>query len=150
VGTTTVWATQKINSNRQFLIPLAIQVALPVVFGMLTLFCVESPMWLLQNGQIERARGSLTVIRSGSAESVSAELAVAQAAITESAERQKHVKFFDILHPEHLKRTLTAGAMLCLSQVGGQILVLAVRSTPTLLFSSQLTRLVLYCHPRTE
>jgi MFS transporter, SP family, sugar:H+ symporter len=108
------------------MIPLAIQAALPVLFGVLTLFCTESPLWELQKDRVERARASLAVLRRGSAEAVNAELAVARAAIAESAERQKQTKFFDILRPEHLKRTLTAGAMLCLSQVGGQILVLAV------------------------
>jgi hypothetical protein len=127
VRTTIVWATARMTNSRQYLIPLAIQAALPVFFGLLTIFCTESPLWELQIGHTDRAYSHLAVLRRGSAEPIRVELTAAQAAIIKGAKRQKHTKFFDILHPEHLKRTLTAGAMLCLSQVGGQILVLAVR-----------------------
>lgn len=126
LATTTVWATAQMSNSRQYMIPLAIQVALPVAFGLLTLLCVESPTWYLQQDQPDSARSALMALRNNKTETVDAELALAQAAIHASTAHQASIKFWDILHPQHLKRTLTAGALLALSQVGGQILVLGV------------------------
>lgn len=123
-----VWATERLTDTRQYKIPLAIQVALPVAFGLLTLIAVESPHWYVKNDRLEAARHTLMSIRNNKTDLVEAELALIQAALYEDATRQAAVRFWDILKPAHLKRTLTAGALLPLGQVGGQILVLTVRS----------------------
>lgn len=124
-----VWATERLTDARQYKIPLAIQVALPVIFGLLALLAVESPQWYVQNDRLEAARSTLMLLRNNKSDLVEAELALIQAALHASATQQASVRFWDILKPVHLKRTLTAGALLPLSQVGGQILVLTV-STP--------------------
>ncbi|KIW18444.1 hypothetical protein PV08_02732 [Exophiala spinifera] len=124
IGTTVVWATARLTDSRQYKVPLAIQVALPAAFGLLTLLADESPSWYIQHDQLEAARSTLMRLRNNKVDLVEAELTLIQAAMSASTARQAGVRFWDILKPEHLKRTLTAGALLPLSQVGGQILVL--------------------------
>lgn len=123
VATTVVWATQKINNERQFQIPLAIQAALPVVLGLLTFIVPESPVWDIQHSKFDSARRTLMIIRNNKSEIVEAELALYQTAIATETERTKQVRFWDILNRANIKRTLTAGALLSCSQVGGQVLV---------------------------
>jgi MFS family permease len=124
-ATTVVWGTQKINDDRSFKIPLAIQAACPVLFGLLTLLCPESPVWNIQHGNVDVARSTLMSIRNQQANVVEAEISMHKLAIAHDAERQSTVRFWDILRRVNLKRTLTAGALLSASQVGGQVLVLS-------------------------
>ncbi|TAQ88658.1 hypothetical protein B7494_g3008 [Chlorociboria aeruginascens] len=123
IATTIVWATEKIDDERQYKIPLGIQAALPVILGFLTFLCPESPVWDVQHGKIDLARRTLLDIRNKKTDIVEAELAMHQTAIAIEAERLKQTKFWDILNRANLKRTLTAGALLSASQVGGQVLV---------------------------
>ncbi|KIW99743.1 uncharacterized protein Z518_11156 [Rhinocladiella mackenziei CBS 650.93] len=122
-ATTIVWGTEKINDERQYKVPLAIQAACPVAFGCLTLLCSESPVWYAQHDRLDRARLTLMALRNNMTEIVDAELSMHQVAVTAEAERRRQTRFWDILHSAHLKRTITAGALLSSSQVGGQILV---------------------------
>lgn len=124
IATTIVWATQKLNDSRQYKIPLAIQAACPVAFGCLTFFCSESPLWYIQHDKLDQARRTLMMLRNNVTEMVEMELSMAQAAVYAEAQRRQQVRFWDIVSRANLKRTLTAGALLCSSQVGGQILVL--------------------------
>lgn len=123
IATTIVWATEKIQDRRQYMIPLAIQAACPVFLGCLTFLCCETPMWYVQNNKIDEARRVLMALRNNRVEVVEAELAVHQVTVTTERENRKQVRIWDILHRKHLKRTLTSGALLSSSQVGGQILI---------------------------
>ena len=125
IATTIVWRTEKINDSRQYKIPLAVQAACPVVLGLLTTVCYESPLWYIQKGKLDHARQVLTGLRNNAAEAVEMELAVFQATVMAEREQREHFHFWDILNRTNLKRTLTAGALLCSSQVGGQILVVS-------------------------
>ncbi len=124
IATTIVWATERLNDRRQYMIPLAIQAAFPVAFGLLTLLCHESPLWFIQHGKMDQARESLMALRSNTSESVETELSLFKAAVEADRERREKSRFWDILDRANLKRTLTSGALLCSSQVGGQILML--------------------------
>lgn len=123
IVTTIVWATERINNERQYKIPLAIQAALPVVLGLLTFIVPESPIWDFQHSKFDSARRTLMTLRNNKSEIVGAELALYQTAIATEEERTKHIRFWDILNRTNIKRTLTASALLSASQVGGQILV---------------------------
>lgn len=105
------------------MIPLGIQAALPAILCLLTLFLPESPVWDIQHGHLDSARRTLLVLRNNRADIADAEIAMYLAA---AAAEQAHQKpnFWRILDLENLPRTLAAGALLCSSQVGGQILVL--------------------------
>lgn len=123
IAVTIVWATQPIQDERQYKIPLAIQAACPVLLGLLTLCCPESPLWNLQKDKVEAARKTLMTIRNNKHDIVQAEVSMYQLSITAEAERRQMTRWWDILNRANLKRTLTAGAMLSSSQVGGQILI---------------------------
>ena len=123
IATTIVWGTEKIKDERQFKIPLAIQVALPFVLGLISLLLPESPVWDLQHGKLDSARRTFMSLRNDKADVVESEISVYQASIAADTERVKATKFLDILNRTNLKRTLTAGTLLSANQVGGQILV---------------------------
>ena len=123
LATTVVWGTQKINNKNQYVIPLAVQAACPVLFGMLTLLIPESPIWLAKLGKRDTARKILLTLRNNKAQVVEAELRSFEEALAVEAQTNTHTKFWDILHRDNLERTLTAGALLSAAQVGGQILV---------------------------
>ncbi|ETI24719.1 hypothetical protein G647_04088 [Cladophialophora carrionii CBS 160.54] len=123
IATTIVWGTEKIDDSRQYKVPLAIQATCPVVFGVLMLFCYESPLWYVQNGKLDDARRALMALRNNATELVETELSLSQAAVVAERERREQSRFWDILNRTHLQRTLTAGTLLCSGQVGGQILM---------------------------
>jgi hypothetical protein len=123
IATTIVWGTEKINDSRQYKVPLAIQAACPVAFGILMLLCYESPLWYIQNGKLDEARRALMALRNNATEIVETELSLYRAAVDAERQRREQSRFWDILNRTHLQRTLTAGALLCSSQVGGQILM---------------------------
>ena len=123
IATTIVWATAKLTDDRSYKIPLGVQAACPVLFGILTLFCPESPLWELQHDKQESARRTLMMLRNGKTGIVEAEILMLQRSIAMDVERRAQAHFWDIFKPANLKRTLTAGALLCLNQVSGLILV---------------------------
>jgi MFS family permease len=123
IATVVVWASEKISDKRQYIIPLAIQAAAPVLLLSLSLFLTESPTWLLSRGRVEEARKNLTTLRSANVELVEAEISIAQLALRSNDDRPSSVKPWEILTRENLERTLSSAALLCLSQIGGQILV---------------------------
>jgi MFS family permease len=122
IGTVVVWGTAKISDKRQYIIPLAIQAAAPVLLLILTFFITESPIWLLSRNRVEEAKRTLTALRGGNAALAEAEVASAMVALQTNDERRAGVKPWEILRRENLERTLSSAALLCLSQIGGQIL----------------------------
>ncbi|KEF52823.1 uncharacterized protein A1O9_11240 [Exophiala aquamarina CBS 119918] len=124
VATTVVWASSKDQSEWQYKTPLAIQAALPVVLGLLTLLVPESPIWAMQRDQSEFAREVFMTLRNNKVDIVAAEMSQYQVSLMAEAQRREKSRFWDILNRTNLKRTLSAGACLSASQVGGQILVL--------------------------
>ena len=125
IATTVVWATERIDSPRQYKIPLWIQVAFPVALALLSLTVLESPTWYMVHNQEEKARAVLMKLRRGSTEVVESEVRLLRIFVAQDKERRQTAHFWNILARENLQRTLTAGACLSISQVGGQILVLA-------------------------
>ena len=123
IATTIVWATAKLTDDRSYKTPLGVQAACPVAFGMLTIFVPESPLWDLQHNKLDAARSTLMLLRNGKSDIVEAEISMFQSSIAMEAERRQKTRFWEILAPANLKRTLTAGALLCLNQVSGLILI---------------------------
>lgn len=123
IATVVVWATQKIHDKRQYMIPLAIQAAAPLVLLFLSLFLTESPTWLIGRGRLEEAKRNLTSLRGGNVKFAEAELAATKAALQAKRELQADVQPWEILSRENLERTIVSGSLLSLSQVGGQVLV---------------------------
>ncbi|QYS96915.1 MFS domain-containing protein [Trichoderma simmonsii] len=123
IATVVVWGSAKILDHRQYIIPLAIQAALPVLLLALSFLLTESPIWLLGKGRTDEAKASLTVLRGGNSFLAEAELSIATVALRSTSEKKTAFKFWEILNLANLERTMSSAALLCLSQVGGQILV---------------------------
>jgi hypothetical protein len=123
IATVVVWGSEKLADKRQYMIPLGIQALAPVILLFLSLFLTESPTWLLMHGRGEEAKRNLTSLRGGDAALAEAELGVVMVTLRSNDERRGSVKWWEILKPENLERTICSAALLCLSQVGGQILV---------------------------
>ena len=116
--------SEKLKDSRQYKILLAIQAAARVLLFILTFLVTESPIWLLKKGRVEEARANLASICANNAMLVEAELSAALVSLHPEQETSSNVEEIEIMKPAHLKRTLTAGALVCVSQVGGQILIL--------------------------
>ncbi|RFU75025.1 mfs transporter, sp family, general alpha glucoside:h+ symporter [Trichoderma arundinaceum] len=123
VATVVVWASAKILDKRQYIIPLAIQAAIPVLLLVLSFFLTESPIWLLSQGRTDAAKRSLNSLRGNNSALVELELTTATIALQSKNEKKTAFKWWEILKIGNLERTLSSAALLCLSQVGGQILV---------------------------
>lgn len=129
IATVVVWAAEKLTTKWQYLAPLLVQAIFPAVLFFLSIFLTESPIWLLARGSTEKARVNMLALRAGNATLVDRELAIASAAMLahqhmqDEDEDRPNVSPWQVFHPENLERTLFAAAPLCLSQVGGQILV---------------------------
>ena len=134
LATVVVWASEKLNDHRQYLIPLAIQVVVPVILFFLTFLLYESPTWLISKGRIEEARANLTILRTGNMAMVDDEVLNAMTALKAEEEYRIARKPWDILKWENFERTFSSGALYCTSQVSGQILV-STYSTVTLIQS---------------
>ena len=124
LATVVVWGTSKLTDDRSYKIPLALQAALPAALALLSFLLPESPLWKVQHGKLEEATQILMQIRNNNRNVVEKELVMIQTAVASETERVKNSRFWEILDRENIKRTLTAGALLSLSQVCGQILVM--------------------------
>ncbi|KAK9371606.1 general substrate transporter [Lipomyces chichibuensis] len=122
IATIVVNATSTIKGKKSYMIPLAVQCALPIILIPLTIVLPESPVWLVSQGRLEHARHSLRKLRGFSDEEVDKELE--QIKRSELAEREigKDAKFWELFNRQNLKRTLTASSLFSMNQVSGIIL----------------------------
>ncbi|KAK9244828.1 general substrate transporter [Lipomyces tetrasporus] len=122
IATIIVNATSTIEGRKSYMIPLAVQCALPIVLIPFTIWIPESPVWLVAQGRIEQARANLRKLRGFSDEEVDQELELIKR--SELAEREvgKDAKFWELFNRQNLKRTLTASSFFSMNQVSGVIL----------------------------
>lgn len=123
VATVTVWGTSKIPDKRQYVVPLAIQVAAPAVLLLLSFFLTESPTWLLRRGRVDQAKKNLILLRGGNSAYAEVELAIAATSLRPNDEQASRFQWLEILKPANLERTLSCAALFGFSQVSGQVLV---------------------------
>ncbi|OQV03444.1 hypothetical protein CLAIMM_08489 [Cladophialophora immunda] len=124
IGTVAVWGSKNFDTNWQYRLPLLIQIVLPAILFLLTLFVAESPTWHVLQGNVEEARLILLSLRRHNEEVVNAELASIVVGVASDRKRKANRSFWEIVRPENLKRTITSSAFMCASQVDGQITVL--------------------------
>ncbi|KAE8351187.1 general substrate transporter [Aspergillus coremiiformis] len=122
IGTVVVATTEKRGGRESYLIPLAVQCALPVLLLVCTLPLPESPQWLVAKGRLVQARTNLRKLRGFSEDEVDDELQIIK--LSEQKERalKTNVRFWEIFSRKYLQRTLTAGSFFSLNQVSGVIL----------------------------
>ncbi|OJJ04854.1 hypothetical protein ASPVEDRAFT_44398 [Aspergillus versicolor CBS 583.65] len=134
ISTVTVDATQKLSDRRQYMIPLAIQCALPALILIVTITLPESPQWLISKGRATEAHTNLRKLRGFSDFQVADELRVMQACEDNERALTSNVRFWEIFDRANLKRTLTAGSFYSLNQISGIIL----STTYTTVFLTQI------------
>jgi hypothetical protein len=125
LATIAVLESAPLTDKREYMIPLAIQVAWPIFLILITLFLTESPIWLLSKGRIAEAKINLMKLRRDNEEVVDAELAIQSVALKQSEELRNSVRWLDIFNRQNIERTLMAGFLGSASQVGGQIVRIA-------------------------
>jgi len=122
ISTVIVNSTHTLDGKRQYMIPLAVQCALPVLLFVLTIGLPESPQWLVSKGRMDEARRNLRRLRGFSDWQVDDELRVMKLCEENERSLTANVRFWEIFDRENLKRTLTAGAFYSLNQISGIIL----------------------------
>jgi len=131
LGSTAVWASEKLRNDLQFQIPLGIQAGLNLIFGLLALTILESPQWHALRGEYHISESILYRIRGENKLLAMAEVDDYRRAFAKTAANPTKGKFFDILARENIKRTLISGAYISFEQVSGVALIGAF-STVTL------------------
>ncbi|EPQ30684.1 uncharacterized protein PFL1_01585 [Pseudozyma flocculosa PF-1] len=117
------WSTEKTYSDRrQYMVPLALQAALPLLLLVPTPLLPESPVWFVQKGRIDDARKSLRKVRPVSDAAIEHELGILIRGEQERKDLAKETRFTDIFAREHLVRTMVAGSFFALNQISGIIL----------------------------
>ncbi|OKL55953.1 hypothetical protein UA08_08604 [Talaromyces atroroseus] len=134
VSTVIVNGTHTLEGRKQYMIPLAVQCALPVILFLVTIGLPESPQWLVSKGRMDQARHNLRKLRGFSDWEVDDELRVMKMCEENERALSSNVRFWEIFGRENLKRTLTAGSFYSLNQISGIIL----STTYTTVFLTQL------------
>jgi MFS family permease len=114
-----MWGCAKINNDHQWKIPLAIQAGLPILLFCATLTLQESTTWLISKGRIDEATALHRNLRpAGMEDLVEAEMAAMVLSYGEQ-EKVANVSIKEIFGRRHLKRTIAASLVGCLSACSG-------------------------------
>ncbi|KAL5360315.1 general substrate transporter [Aspergillus floccosus] len=122
LGTVVVYGTKKLGGRESYMIPLAVQCALPAVLTLCTAPLPESPQWLVGKGRMGAARRNLRKLRGGTDEQVEDELRLLGEFEAEEREMKERASFWEIFSRKHVRRTLTSGSFFSLNQISGVIL----------------------------
>ncbi|CEH11805.1 sucrose transporter [Ceraceosorus bombacis] len=130
------WASERAyrGEHMSYRAPLAVQVCLPGVLSLLTCFCVESPVVLIQQDRKEEGKAALRKIRSYSDAEVQAEFEILCDAEDYVRDIAANTSFFDIFKGNNKWRTIVAGSLFSLNQISGIIM----STTYATLFLTQL------------
>ncbi|KAL2865248.1 general substrate transporter [Aspergillus lucknowensis] len=134
VSTVIVNETKNLTDKRQYMIPLAIQCALPALILVATIPLPESPQWLVSKGRLDEARRNLRKLRGFADWQVDDELRVMKLCEENERALTANVRFWEIFDRQNLRRTLTAGSFYSLNQISGIIL----STTYTTVFLTQI------------
>lgn len=121
-ATLVVYASHSIDGKLSYMIPLAVQGALPVILIPLSIALPESPQWLVSKERMEEARRNLRKLRGFSDKQVDEELRIMKLCEDNERALSENVRFWEIFNRQNLKRTLTAGSFYSLNQISGIIL----------------------------
>lgn len=120
VGTVVDNSTAKINNRNAYMIPLGLIYIVPVIISFGLLFVPESPRWLAQHRELDKARSALRWHRPGTDIEVHEELRSIQAALQTDMAREKSVSFWDMFRdPVDRRRTMLATGALALQGSSG-------------------------------
>ncbi|KAE8144185.1 hypothetical protein BDV25DRAFT_107508 [Aspergillus avenaceus] len=122
IGTLVVNETKGRGGRESYMIPLAVQCALPLFLFICTLPLPESPQWLVAKGRLIQARYNLRKLRGFGEDCVDEELQIMEWCERSERELKANAKFWEIFSKKHLQRTLTAGSFFSLNQISGVIL----------------------------
>ncbi len=129
VGTIIDNFTVKLGGRQAYIVPLGIVYIVPGLLAIGLLFIPESPRWLLQMDQEEKARKSLKWLRPFP-ELVDAELAEMKTAIDAEKQIAQNSEIVDIIrNPVDRRRTLLAVGAVTLQAASGAMYMICKKST---------------------
>lgn len=106
------------NDSLNWMVPLAVQIVLPVIILALTPFIPESPRWLCSKGKLDQARVSLRRLRGGAAD-IEEEITEMEVAAKAQIALAHSAKVIDLFRGTNLRRTWIACSVQALQQSMG-------------------------------
>ena len=129
IGTIVDNFTAPLPGRTSYMIPLGLIYIMPAIISVGLIFIPESPRWLMEQGDREKAQKSLHWLRPQSpnkAESIEGELIGIDAAIQESKENQGKSLFLDMFkNPIDRRRTILAVAAVNTQAASGAMFMIA-------------------------
>lgn len=89
---------------------MAVQAALPIFLGFLSIPLTEPPAWHVFQGRIDEAHRLLIRLRNNKTDIVDNEITMFQRAKADEGSRRGETRFWDILKGTNLQRAITSGA----------------------------------------
>lgn len=125
IGTIVDNFTAKLSGKEQYLIPLGLIYIVPFFMTVALFWIPESPRWLAQTGQDEKARASLMWLRPNK-QAVDGELTGIQEAIEQANQTSGRALFLDMFRdPVNRRRTLLAVGAVNTQAASGAMFIIA-------------------------
>ncbi|EMC96383.1 hypothetical protein BAUCODRAFT_473149 [Baudoinia panamericana UAMH 10762] len=124
IGTIIDNFTAPLGGKKSYLIPLGVVYAVPVVIAVGLFFIPESPRWLMESNQRERAQKSLMWLRPNK-DGIESELFGIQEAIEEAKANSGKALFFEMFRGTNLRRTMLAVGAVNTQAASGAMFMIA-------------------------
>ncbi len=131
IGTIVDNFTAPILDKSSYLIPLGIVYIVPVILSIGIFFIPESPRWLMQHGETEKAKKALIWMRPYGEIQVDEEIKAIESAMNKDAEQNRNTGILDLFsNPVDRRRTILAVCALTVQGASGAMYMIGKYATP--------------------